>query len=548
MAVNSVPLGQAGTGAAFILGEDTASTNYLKNLANSEVLQRRAVADKQKQAEILAESYRKNALAASNGQLFANELGKLEQDHLRQGMDYRAQGWDVYNPNVNDKRQLDASARYAEDRRKIENLRAYRKGIEDRYKSNIDKITAEPEKYNREDIRALNDFVGGSLQDYYSKGVTVPMMRENFNLAEQLKGVKAQVTKKTGLPVNGIITEEEFVDADLAEKAVLNNLMSNSTGMAEIQKVTKGIPLAEIKNTKSTLAEIKKDLRKDIEGTTIYQDELAYQQIKFGTPAYDKWEDDLAKRLLTAKQDYTDLIGKGVSIISNGIPIVYKQKKEISEGEAKRIALSERNQNRLASGEGSGGSSTPVTQIIPFNYGKSPVRSTGFINAPLSTKSLAGSMESIDMGTGKVEAYNFNPNDDVKISGVGNFPFVVNATNPKLNGALAQPNFEDKNAVEYRPMMLVSVGSGDTRKELLVPYSRKPTNLSKKDEEAWSSFRPMSGVKGKTPTQQKQQGSAKQSKTVTSAQIKGLVGKRGYEGYSEKELADYYKSQGYTIK
>ncbi len=41
---------------------------------------------------------------------------------------------------------------------------------------------------------------------------------------------------------------------------------------------------------------------------------------------------------------------------------------------------------------------------------------------------------------------------------------------------------------------------------------------------------------------------AKQSKTVSSATIKGLVGKKGYEGYTEKEIADYYKSNGYEIK
>lgn len=38
------------------------------------------------------------------------------------------------------------------------------------------------------------------------------------------------------------------------------------------------------------------------------------------------------------------------------------------------------------------------------------------------------------------------------------------------------------------------------------------------------------------------------AKTVSMGQIKNLVGKPGYEGYSEKELTDYYTSQGYTVK
>lgn len=37
-------------------------------------------------------------------------------------------------------------------------------------------------------------------------------------------------------------------------------------------------------------------------------------------------------------------------------------------------------------------------------------------------------------------------------------------------------------------------------------------------------------------------------KVISPQTVKSLVGKKGYEGYSEKELIDYYKSLGYTIK
>jgi hypothetical protein len=40
----------------------------------------------------------------------------------------------------------------------------------------------------------------------------------------------------------------------------------------------------------------------------------------------------------------------------------------------------------------------------------------------------------------------------------------------------------------------------------------------------------------------------KPTKNTTISAIKSLVGTKGYEGYTEKELVDYYKSQGYTIK
>jgi len=40
----------------------------------------------------------------------------------------------------------------------------------------------------------------------------------------------------------------------------------------------------------------------------------------------------------------------------------------------------------------------------------------------------------------------------------------------------------------------------------------------------------------------------KSLKTISVDRIKSLVGTKGYEGYTEQELIDYYKSQGYDIK
>jgi hypothetical protein len=37
-------------------------------------------------------------------------------------------------------------------------------------------------------------------------------------------------------------------------------------------------------------------------------------------------------------------------------------------------------------------------------------------------------------------------------------------------------------------------------------------------------------------------------KTVSLSTIKSKIGTAGFEGYTEKELVDYYKSQGYTIQ
>jgi len=55
-------------------------------------------------------------------------------------------------------------------------------------------------------------------------------------------------------------------------------------------------------------------------------------------------------------------------------------------------------------------------------------------------------------------------------------------------------------------------------------------------------------VAGGQQTQAKPQTKPAGGKVTTAAKIKSLVGTKGYEGYTEKELMDYYKSQGYEIK
>lgn len=57
--------------------------------------------------------------------------------------------------------------------------------------------------------------------------------------------------------------------------------------------------------------------------------------------------------------------------------------------------------------------------------------------------------------------------------------------------------------------------------------------------------------KTNTQAQEKKAGVANQSsgnaKTISTSRLKGLVGTKGYEGYSLQEIIDYYKSNGYKV-
>lgn len=72
-----------------------------------------------------------------------------------------------------------------------------------------------------------------------------------------------------------------------------------------------------------------------------------------------------------------------------------------------------------------------------------------------------------------------------------------------------------------------------TSQAAYVAYQKKADELNAREKRT---------ATGTQNTQPKTSG-----KTVTRSTIKSLVGKQGYEGYTEQELIDYYKSQGYNI-
>lgn len=95
--------------------------------------------------------------------------------------------------------------------------------------------------------------------------------------------------------------------------------------------------------------------------------------------------------------------------------------------------------------------------------------------------------------------------------------------------------------VEGEPGTYISITENEP---ISVPIS------SVKGRKGYDNYQKLYGITGVNfGSMMNESATAKSSgKNVSSSQIKELVGKPGYEGYTEQELIDYYKSQGYTIE
>lgn len=181
---NSVPLGVAGTGSAFILPQESQAANRLLGTIdyNTQVdaLNQR---NRQKAAHDLAKSYQENAFKAKNGTLFNNELLALQQKHVQQGSDYAKQGFDIYNPNPNDANQMAAHDQYMADRAKLYNMQDVRDELQKHLVEQDKKVSESPAgKFDSGSIQKFHDFYQkNTLRGIIDNGLEAPSIREAFN-------------------------------------------------------------------------------------------------------------------------------------------------------------------------------------------------------------------------------------------------------------------------------------------------------------------------------------------------------------------------------
>lgn len=546
---NTVPLGRAGTGNATIYGDNPVAAQFGNQLAG---LRQREYQDEllaQKEAERLAGIYRDNALAASEGRLWADQIGGVEQGHIQKGIELQQKGINPYGSSPE-------ALQYQKERRLVQSKQGYRKTTESRLNELNKLIGANPDKYEPEDVKSVNDFFSNTkLEDAYAGNLALPQLRERFNVNDALKGVKA-VTRED-VDVNGNIkSDKRFIDTEATENAVLGNIARDPRGQAFINKITSGIPVNELRTFSPKLDENKKRVESEVKGNPMLLVDLAKQGILPDTPQMTEFVDKLAQTQTQAKRKYDNEIQPLIASTAQGITLYDKQTNDFTEANyrenVRRNNLADRRENRLAS-EGSDSETVEVTDKVqlPFGQGgKEVVEGKDVVKLSIPQKNFVGST-AVDLKTGQSTKLKRSSNDYEVVS-VGNYP-VLNrdivvknndgSTRTLKKGSLAQPNYASKfpENVTDKPYIHVQEKVGDSKVDKLVDYSYMPKGLTKAQNEALKGFKPATQTKATPATKTT-------VKTANKSQIKSLVGTKGYEGYTEQELIDYYKSQGYTIK
>lgn len=305
---NTVPLGQAGTGNAFILGESQAANRFLSDQARNQAMAYQTALARQQQAQKDAALFAKNQLKLKGGTLWQEDISKLAQQDLNEGVALMQSG---INPNAIDWNNPDAVEKAQAFNLRRQDIIAKSEArdlLQKHALKTIDAISKTPELYEPEDIKAFNEWTASPLET--ALNTPPPPVRERYNvdkdLVDRLDPITFQTSKVVG---NQKIQENKMLEAP-TKKNIETLINDDEKGRRWIKRET-GITSAQAKEIPATFEEAKDNLVKEYKGNPALREQIARQ---YGITGNSMELDDLlnqqANQMVSAKQKYDSIINK----------------------------------------------------------------------------------------------------------------------------------------------------------------------------------------------------------------------------------------------
>lgn len=304
---NSVPLGQAGTGSAFVLGGSQAAQTLANTLDyNQKIAQQNALL-KQQQAQQLANSWRQNQLKVDGGLYWQPEFNKRYQQHMEKGIQLRQMGVDPFNYNANDPTQSKIAEDYLMERQGILADTANRKATEDEIKKSFDLVRKDPSKYYASDIQNLNKFVETPYAE--AMNMSIPTLTERFDPNSLLSKITpAQVGSELVIGNKKIKSVKALPEQ--TREAIVGAYRNDANTARWVDELTgrQGFTIPVLESIPNTKEAVKAKLEAQYNGNPDVRTQLAQQGITPNSDKYKAFMDTEANRLYNAKKTWNDQI------------------------------------------------------------------------------------------------------------------------------------------------------------------------------------------------------------------------------------------------
>lgn len=313
--INTVPLGQAGTGSAFVLGESQAANQLLNTIQNNRKVAQQQELLKQQQAQQTAANWQKNQLKVDGGLYWQPEFNKRYQGHLEKGIQLRQMGIDPYNFNPNDPNQAALAEDYLLERQGILSDVDTRKALEANVGKQMGLIKGNPSNYYASDIAALNKYIETPFSQ--ASQMQPPTLTERFKPNAVIQKITpAQVGSEIVLGNKRIKSVKALVPE--TRDAIVSGYANDPAAQRWVDELT-GIPgmtIPELERIPDSRETIEKDLKAQYDGNPDLRTQLAAQGI-IGSDSkeFKNFVTSESERLSTAKNKWNSQIQSDLSQI-----------------------------------------------------------------------------------------------------------------------------------------------------------------------------------------------------------------------------------------
>lgn len=227
---NTVPLGEAGTGAAYLLPQSQAINQAYNYIDQQQADKEKANQLKIQQAKALADAWKDNQLKIKGGTLFQPEINARAQKIMAQGLALQKAG---VNPNLisNDPNTQKMVDDYQSQKASLLSDTEARDQIVKQAGDNEKLIQAQPAGYyDPQSVQAYHDYISGKvpLSQITGNGLQMPELKKAFDLNPLIDKIPGVPIETTGTnPVTGVKTRLVLPN-EQAHMALANSLVANT--------------------------------------------------------------------------------------------------------------------------------------------------------------------------------------------------------------------------------------------------------------------------------------------------------------------------------
>lgn len=261
---NPVPLGEAGTGAAYLLPSSTALSGFNNYLDQQAEDQQRAQALKVAQAKQVAANWKQAQLNIKGGTIFQPEINQRANRVMQMGMDLQRLGVDPQGYSNNPQTQA-LLAHYQQERAGLLSDAEMRDKIATEVGKAHEAYSKEPDGYyDPSSMHEINDFVSGKgkyggLSDISANGYQVPTLRRSYDMQAAVDKLPTSQIETTSTNPHTGVKQALVLPDENAHTATAHNFLQNTPeAKANVEKQI-GMPIENLPST-SDVGELKKQL------------------------------------------------------------------------------------------------------------------------------------------------------------------------------------------------------------------------------------------------------------------------------------------------